>query len=230
METYKIITDEKLLKEFINWLPDLQPHEKYYFCLFARSKYTQGLAHIRSDKAQLKRGVSDKERLFDKIKQLEVPLGYYKQRGVEIPQECLAVYITPNPRNMFKASINTMTKLANCIRDQNVNLNPHQEALSEIQKAKSRTCYIDFDIDESDSDKLAQILVQIENFVNIEAITYLKTRGGIHCLINPELVKPEFRKSFYRNISSIEQIDQCGDQMIPVPGTFQGGFTPKFLR
>jgi hypothetical protein len=229
MSNYKIITDEKLLKEFIDWLPDLEYHEKYYFCLFARSKYTTGLAHIRSDKAQLKRGVSDKERLFDKLKQLEIPLGYYKQREIEIPQECLAVYITPNPRNMYKASINTMVKLANCIRDSNINFNPHQEALSEIQKCKSRTCFIDFDIDEKDIDKLRDTKNKILNYVNFNAITWLKTRGGVHCL-NPSKVADGYRKSFYQNIRNLENVDQCGDQMIPIPGTFQGGFTPHFIK
>lgn len=227
---YQIITDEKALKEFIDWLPELASNEKYYFCLFARSKYSSGIVHIKSDKAQLKRGVSDKERLFNKIRQLEVPIGAYMQRDVEIPQEALALYITVNPRNMHKATVNTMVKLAQSIRDNNVNLNPHQEAYSEIQKAKSRTCYIDFDIDEKDSTILEEIMSLIEGYVNKEAITYLKTRGGIHCLIDPSKVEEKFRKSFYKNISSITEVDQTGDQMIPVPGTFQGGFTPHFIQ
>lgn len=226
---YKIIIDEQTLKEFIEWLPELQSGEKYYYCLFARSKYAEGVAHIRSDKAQLKRGSSDKERLFDKIRQLEVPIGAYKQRGVEIPQECLAVYITPNPRDMEKASINTMVKLAHCIKNKNISVNPHAEAMSEIQKAKSRTCFIDFDIDESDENKLMDIHQKIRQFINKEAITWLKTRGGLHCLIRPELINTQFKKSFYQHIAKIEQVDQCGDQMIPIPGTFQGGFMPHFI-
>jgi hypothetical protein len=136
---YQIVKDEKLLKDFIDWLPELAPQERYYLCLFARNKYCKELTHIKSDKAQLKRFVTDKERMFQKIKQLEIEVGGYKQKHMDVPEEALALYITPNPRDMFKATVNTMVKLAQSIRDQNISMNPHQEAMSEIQKAKSRT-------------------------------------------------------------------------------------------
>ena len=228
MEHYKIITDEQVLKSFIDWLPELAPHEKYYFSLFARSKYASG-TNVKSDKAQLKRGVADKERLFQKIRQLEVPVGAYLQKGKPIPQEALALYIKINPRDMQKAALNTLIALAQNVRDGNGSENPHQEALSQIQQAKSRTYYIDFDIDEKNPERLAEIVSQIEQFVNKSAITLLSTRGGIHCLIDPTKIEDAFRKSFYQNISAIPEVDQTGDQLIPVPGTFQGGYMPHFI-
>jgi hypothetical protein len=232
---YKIIQDEKLLREFIDWLPVLKPEEKYYLCLFARNKYCKELTHIKTDKAQLKRFISDKERMFNKIKQLEVEYGAYMQKDKIVPQEALALYITPNPRNMWRASVNTMVKLAQSIRDTNVLMNPHQEALSEIQKAKGTTHYVDFDID-FPSD-IGDTGVHIDNikeniamFINNEAVTYLRTRGGLHVLINVSKVEGIYKKSFYQNLKKIADVDQTGDQLIPVPGTFQGGFTPYFIN
>lgn len=228
---YKIVSDEKKLLDFIKWLPDLKSNEKYYLCLFARNKYCKELTHIKSDKAQLKRFVSDKERMFQKIKQLEIAQGWYMQKEVCVPNEALALYITPNPRDMFKATVNTMVKLAHSIRDTNVSMNPHQEALSEIQRTKSRTCWIDFDIDTKGvSENFIDYLKEtIYNIVGKSTeVKFLETRGGYHVLVNPEKVEQEFKNSFYKRILNLGICDQGGDIMIPVPGCLQGGFTPYF--
>lgn len=226
---YKVVKDEKLLREFIDWLPELLPTEKYYMCLFARSKYCKEIVHIKSDKAQLKRFVTDKQRMFQKIKQLEIQLGWYQQKENPIPQEALALYITPNPREMWKATINSMVKLANCIRDSNILVNPHQEVMSEIQRCKSRTCYIDFDFD-IDEEAIEVAKNDVLKVVNKEAVTFLKTRGGMHCLIDPNKIEIAFKNKFYQDIKKIQGIDQTGDNMIPVPGCVQGDFVPFFIK
>lgn len=233
---YQIITNKHKLEDFINWLPELQPNEKYYLSLFARKKYVTNdiakyiLKPLTSDKCQLKRFTSDKARLLSKIKQLEVPLGSYMQGNLEIPQEALALYITVNPRNMYKATINTMVKLAESIRDNNVIMNPHQEALSEIQKSKGTTHYVDFDIDESNEEKLPSIIEEIKLYVNEDAVTWLKTRGGMHVLINVSKINDKYRKTYFRDIAAMNGIDQKGDLLIPVVGTYQGGYTPTFVE
>lgn len=227
---YEIIKDIKMLKDFIAWLPDLTEKEKYYCCLFARSKYLKDengvnkLPHIKTDKAQLKRFVSDKERLFQKIKQLEIERGWYFQKEHVIPQECLALYITVNPRDMYKASINTLVKLAQSVRDQNVLMNPHQEALSEIQKTKSRTVYVDFDIDSKDEGMISAVLKTLKEHFSEYKI--LETRGGYHILVEP--AKANKKDKWYGELSSFS--DQAGDIMIPVPGCVQGEFVPHFIN
>jgi len=228
VENYTIITDEKILKDFIDWLPNPSEDETYYCCLFARSKYCKNLTHINSDKAQLKRFTSSKELLFKKIKQLECPIGSYYQKKNVVPQEALALYITVNPRNNIKAAKNALIRLVHLVTGENHGYSLHAEMMSEVQKAKSRTEYVDFDFDNVEPE---EVLKQItgNNLVNLDAVKVLKTRGGFHLLVSPQKVDYDHKNSWHKSISSLGP-DIKGDNMIPVPGTYQGGFTPHFLE
>lgn len=229
---YEIIKDEVILKDFINFLPDLETHETFYVCLFARSKYcnnTEGIVHIKTDKAQLKRFTANKVNLLSKIKQLECPLGVYLQRDIPIPQEALALYINPNPRDLIKATRNGLIRFAHLIGEQyNSNqYNPHQEIMSEIQKAKSRMVWMDFDFDDVDINITKKAL---EGKINFNCLNWLKTRGGFHLMVEIEKVEKEFKKTWYKSVSELSGMDIKGDCMIPIPGTCQGGFIPHFIK
>jgi len=234
---YVIITDEVALNNFINnWLPELKTNECYYFCLFARSKYaknedgTNKFPHIKTDKAQLKRFVATrKEYILHKIKQLEVKTGAYKTKdGADIPQESLALYVNPGPRNQKTAMFSLMKRLIDIQVSNGENFNVHAEALSAIQKSKSKTTFIDFDIDSDNAEQ--EVFSKIDfNQINREAIHFLKTRGGMHILVEVSKVAPQYAKTWYQYFTKTFEIDIKGDCMIPVPGTFQGGFTPYFI-
>lgn len=229
---YQIITDEKLLKEFIDWLPELNPDEVYSVNLFARNKYCRDIVHINSDKAQLKRFVARKEWLFRKIKQLEIEVGDYHQNATPIPQEALALYITVNPRSQVKAAKNLLIKLADLVTKPYNSYNIAAESLSELQKACSRKIYFDIDIDyPKDADKQIgfDYFPDYKKFINEDAVRVLNTRGGIHLLVELSKIKDQYRTTWYQNMTSLEGADTKGDSMIPVPGTYQGGFTPYFI-
>lgn len=234
-KNYQIITDMDLLQDFIdNFLPDLKNNETYYVCLFARSKYqdpyNKTIKHISSDKAQLKRFTSTKDRLISKIQQLECPIGAYKQYGVnkptvDIPQQTLALYITPNPRDVFKATKGCAKKFIDLICDGTSNIvDPHRFAMSEIQRSKSRTVYVDFDFDDVGYEYYKNT---ISNILPDDSYKVLKTRGGFHLLVEPSKAG---KGKWYQQLSMIGEVDQAGDIMIPVPGCVQGGFTPYFIE
>lgn len=215
---YKIILNKNVLINFIDWLPELKKDEKYYVSLFARKKYNP---IVSNDKAQLKRFVSSKERLYDKIKQLECELGYYKVKNISVPNDSLVLYINPNPRSMKKATY-TLLRGGITLLEHDQNFNIHAEALSAIQKAKSRTCFLDFDIDNKKIN-----LSELNNILPIESYNIIATKGGYHILVKPELVG---HNRWYKQIHEIYQVDQVGDQFIPVCGTNQGGFMPEIIK
>lgn len=219
---YSIIRNEAILSNFIGWLPDLLPGEKLFLNLFARKKYCNIL---KSDKAQLKRFCATKENMADKIRQLECSVGSYKQDGVEIPQEALALYISPNPRDLVKASYNTIKALADLLKE-GKSFNPHQEALTQIQKSCSRKLYSVFDID--CGEEYRDIVNRVRDFFQCR-VSVIKTRGGIHVLVEHAKIPEKRKRDWYSFMSSLDNVDVKGDCLIPVPGCLQGGFLPYFV-
>lgn len=231
---YKIIQNEKIFKDFIEGLPDCKPNEQYYVSLLARNKYLKDKTTLPA-KVQLKRLTASKDYLYQKVKQLEVEVGAYQNKGNPIPQESLALYISVNPRDLIKATANSLKLFVDLITKEYNGYNPHSEILSQIQskKASGKKHFTAFDFDGVD---VYSVLEQIKDKINIDALHILKTRGGFHLLVELEKIKPEF-KTWYQAISKVEGCDVKGsekeddndDSLMPVPGCTQGGFIPHFL-
>jgi len=232
---YEIIKDKQLLKDFLTFLPELYINERFYVCLFSRSKYCNsisGITHIKTDKQQLRRFTATKSDLISKIEQLECPVGSYMQKDIVIPQESLALYINPNPRDLIKATKNTLLRFTHLIVEQYTSnrYDPCHEVMSEIQKAKSRKVYFDMDIDTMTLEQLPEMKIQLSDHINMNAISFLQTRGGFHVLVELAKIEHQYNKTWYKNLTSLLDIDIQGDCMIPIPGCTQGNFIPKFIK
>lgn len=224
-EVYQIILDEEALKGFINWLPELMPHEKYYLVLMCRKKYSPDAPWIKSDKTQMKRFLSDKSRMLDKIRQLECPIGAFSYDGKAIPQESLALYITPNPRDMWKAVPRSIKALATVIECAGRTSNPHQEVMSEIHRTCGTKVFIDFDIDSKDKETIKTAINLVDGKCEL-----LETRGGYHIMIKTKDAKAGFsEKLWYKKLTALADVSADPNSMIALPGTWQGGFTPRFV-
>lgn len=178
---------------------------------------------IKSDKAQLKRFTSSKEFLFDKIAQLECKLGAYKMSGKDVPNEALAVYVSTNPRNLWKAVPKGLVKLATLIQCDGRTSNPHQEIMSVIQQTASKRTYLTFDLDK----KCSEILNECKRIVN-NVCRVMETRGGYHIFVPHERIKDIERKLWYNEMK--KYCDQAGDMMSPPVGTLQGGHLVKWAE
>lgn len=219
---YKIITDEQILKDFIDWLPNLLPHETYFIMLLARKKY-----YVDINDVKLKRFVTTKAFMFDKLKQLECEIGSYSQKHMPIPQEAISVYITPNPRDMEIAAKKGLIELAKLVTAPYNGYNPHVEMLNCLQTSTSRKIYFDIDFD---GVKIEDMRDKINEILNPDCLTYLQTHGGFHLLIKLENIEKQYTKSWYQKITSLDGVDIRGDNLLPIPGTYQGGFIPSFIK
>jgi hypothetical protein len=238
---YELIIDEEELDKFIEWLPNLKKdnsdNEVFYMCLFARKKYFPNIISSSNDKTQLRRELVNKSSIKRELRKWECKLGSYQLKKDTVPQEALAVYITPNPRSMKHAMFNLTKDMVDFMSKSNIPHNLHQNAISAVQRSKSYTYVVDFDIDTKDIDleSLKQILPQNSPANDVWRI--IETRGGYHIVVNPKLVEKErqnqgkhlYEKQWYQIIKNVYNVDQAGDQMVPIVGTFQGGFVPKFI-
>ncbi len=220
--TYQIINDFDKLTKFISWLPELRTDECFYLTLFARKKYHHS---AKNDKSQCKRvTATSKDWLLRKIWQMEIALDRYTNKdGSSVHNDALALYISINPRNFVSAQKFLLKRLADVIAGGVCQLNPVSLAMSSIQKAKSRTIYVDFDFDNVVYKNYIQVLVGI---INKDAYSVINTRGGFHILVSPNKVEDKFKHSWYQNIKELQCCDVSGDNLIPVVGCCQGGFTP----
>ena len=227
---YNIILDEKILRDFIDqFLPNLEEHETFYISLMSRKKYSPDVRYVKSDKSQLKRFTTNKMRMFYKIRQLECTEGSYRQFQDEqaIPQEALALYINPNPRDNWRATLHGLSTFAKLIELGTKNHNPHQEILSCVQQTCSRKIWTIFDIDSKDENVFKLIDDALGGHKECRKI--LETRGGFHILVELSKITDDIRKTWYQKMAALPNIDVKGDMLIPVPGCTQGMFTPRFL-
>lgn len=238
MKNYKIINDKNELKKFIDWLPSTSNDDKFYISLFARKKYgaTEGL---KADKGQLKRFVSSKKDIFSKIKKLEVEFGSYMVGDLSVNDDSLVVYITPNPRNMGKASIKLAMDILKHIYNDKIPDNPISLGYNAVQ-THGNGIFTDVDVDFTTIGKtkdrmelLDSILLLTDTFINRDALSVIDTNGGFHFLIRKSMVSKEFSKKWYVGFRKMKTEDfettMNGDNMIPTPGCNQGGYTPKLL-
>jgi len=234
---YKIVKCEETFNQFLEWLPELEDGQKFYFSLFARKKFgkTEGL---KADKGQLKRFTTSKEQALNKIKKLEVELSSYEVDGVKVNEESLVLYVTVNPRDMHKAGLKTAKELVSMMADGKTIYNPQSVALNQIQVTGVKK-YFDIDLDLKEGQTLSHIqlydVLMDKDLINANAVdkNIIKTRGGYHILVELDKISEPYKKSWYNNFSQLKDerftIMMNGDNMTPVPGCIQSDFVPYLI-
>lgn len=234
---YKIVKCEETFNQFLEWLPELEDGQKFYFSLFARKKFGK-TGGLKADKGQLKRFTASKEQALNKIKKLEVELGSYEVDGVKVNEESLVLYVAVNPRDMHKAGLKTAKELVSMMADGKTIYNPQSVALNQIQVTGIKK-YFDIDLDLKEGQTLSHLqlynLLWQSQLINEEAVkgNIVKTRGGYHILVELDKISEPYKKSWFNNFSQLKDerftIMMNGDNMTPVPGCIQSDFVPYLI-
>lgn len=238
----KLINDEMELKNFISLLPELKDEESYYLTLLSRVKYHKG-GNIIPNKYGVKRFMSNKPNLINKIKELQLEGNYYYNNSdEEIPEDSLCLYINLNPRsNSLATKELTLELVREAYEGHNIrkkrSSNPLvSKCMNLLSTSISRTIHLgfDFDTDESTNKKelLGDLRCKLSYIINDDSYYIVETKGGFHLVIIPSKINNKLTKtkSWYNKIISINKLDVKGDMLLPIPGCYQGGFIPKVIR
>lgn len=233
-EVYTIIKNEGELQSYVDSLPDLGEGFKYYICLFARKKYG-GTEGLKSDKGQLKRVVASKGLIIKKLRQMEIPLGRYDINGLEINQESLVVYISANPRDLHRASLEMASAITLRVARNQPYKSPHTEAFNIIQTT-GKKLFLNLDLDFKEGCEISPdtIKIWLRGKVNEQAYRLIRTRGGYHLIIEYSRIDKSYVKSYYLRLQDTEGLPMSvdfsnGDGFTPIPGCVQGDFVPKVV-
>ena len=195
---------------------DLAVPDAYYFQIMTREKYGSFTNLI------LFRKIVKLDSLIDEIHKATPFRGFYVD-GKHVPHDSLVCYMTPEPRDVEKASKHVCASFILKETDQEFNL-PSQ-FMSECQKNAAERRILDIDID--DASKFPAVAEKIED-LDVEPTFIIRSRGGYHllCYDCPKTVN----KALYDMSQQIGDIDMLKNSMIPIPGTLQGGVEVKWLR
>lgn len=234
----QFIQNKAVLENFIETcLPLLDVDESYMLALFARKKYLPEDSPIKLNGiTQLRREFADSRiSLLRKISMFElVSNPYTDKNGLCIPEDCMTLYLMPNPRSNRLAAANLSTRVIGSLF-QSDNIRLTSMARTELHKACSRKTYLDFDIDVECPDILPDILDKVCGFLGHSRIVMVHTKGGAHILLDKNTLDTAIKNTFYQNIQKLSdsmsgEIEIRGDCLVPIPGCRQGDYTPSFCK
>lgn len=252
METYKVIADEKELKWWWDYgVPPLQRNEIYFCSRSARNKqlteaereyYKCGRSEMWN-KIQIRH--DSWNAFYRAILGFEVRKDAFTTKaGVPYPAKALVTYWNICPIDARKAMIDQMsylTELTNNLADAAIKASQKgiDEAFYKIRKSFD-TCqslfarnfgkkeWLDIDVDTEFSDAtyyLIKSIFETDTEIGRENILYVRTGGGIHCLIrksalhmNPEWICERIRKAI-----TAKEVIVNRNEMIALPGTWMYG-------
>lgn len=242
-----IIYDRDQIKLFFNLLPPLVDDEVYFLSMAARNKYLtpEQRKEYGSLKAEMFSRKLVKNHSFDEY--LQVIERYnvitWNHKGNPLPESALIVYANINPSSSLLALTEFYEKsneLLFSIRTDRMVLNRLRSSdtllMNCFQRSRNRRYYVDIDIDSENRKYALEALKSlIADFQKNEVVFHiLETHSGYHILLEKKSIHYDYTK-----LVKVEntRLGSCNkgevvvntNEMVPIPGTLQGGFEVKLL-
>lgn len=230
---FNLIYDAKQIKKIEDFLSPLEKDELYMLFLFARKKYGTNVKDMNVLSRQL---VLQNDNILKKLYRFNVPKESFTDKdGSYFKNENLACYCTFNPRDIFKSIYRTGITCNQAIYDslsEKKFKNPVAISWRELQMSNKRKVFIDLDFDFKDKEYCLDLIEEkgiLEWFLENMLI---ETRGGFHLLCKLSSIQ---NKKWFKDIEMINksiendiiEINSKSQDLMPVPGTLQGGFEVK---
>ena len=238
---YKLIHNQEELQKFVDFLPELNPNEGYFIILIARKKWfpESGIASAHKLRRET---VGRKDKIIHTIKQWEIEESGYDSNGTPIDIKNLGVYIGFNPKNQHKACFELINQCLEAIKSNKENINVKSMANDVIQGSNGTKNFIDVDVDIKEDENYLDIVSYIKDLINPSRLTFIKTNGGFHALIN--LIKcegegrmmelsPNHGNQWYQKLQNHpfkSELNIMSNDLVPVVGCNQGKYIPHFLN
>lgn len=237
---YKLIHNEPELQKFIDLLPELKENEGYFLILIARKKWypESGIPSAHKLKRET---VNSKDKIIHTIRQWEVAEGSYTSNDIAINQMNLGVYMGFNPKNQYNACFELINKCLASIRSNSGNINVKSMANDVIQGSNGTKNFIDVDVDIKEGEDYVEIVNYIKDVVNNDRLTFIKTNGGFHALVNLTdcdgegkigVVSPNYGNGWYVKLQRHpfkSELNIMSNDLVPVVGCNQGKYVPHII-
>ncbi|MCK5606953.1 hypothetical protein KAR91_33935 [Candidatus Pacearchaeota archaeon] len=256
--TYNFLHDESELQKFhLEIMPELKEFEVFFLSLSCRKKYLTAEErekyHITRAEMFDRKLIRTNEysRLLRSVHKYETEEGgYMTKNNLPVPQHCMTIYLNINPSNSLKALKEFNGKIVDWqyeITSGNKEYFTKKfnkmdiELMNCYQRNRGTKHWIDIDFDVPKDFNAPELLSKEikESGVNF---FWISTKSGYHLLLDRNTLSYDPNRICKRGLSELssylvdlKDIDKSYEiiinknEMIPLPGTLQGGYPVRVL-
>lgn len=244
----QLLYDRTELEKFHKLLKPLEGDEVYFVSMSARNKYLSAEERASFDLGRSEMmgrklvKSNDFEHYYRTLRSYEHT--WYGRSGYELPSKCLICYANINNcsskvalKEFYSRTNELLFNLGNDINAEE-NLRGMDTILMNCyQRARSSRKWIDVDIDTPDREFSTDIVLRLLDELHSKNVEthVISTHSGYHVMLNRATLKfnynviiEDLQQEVLNRFSFSAEVVRNVNDMIPIPGTLQGGYEVRF--